>query len=273
VLIDGMKARLTNISGTFSIPRQGTLTFDYLFYNSRPVVQRQYWQVYKLDLSNPRMRTMAETFHAQFADPGRYDFFLGIEYNGTPLDETEVGDKNWNIPNSGILKFKSCYFRKKPPLSDREFVSFLQQVSCQNSELLKLEMLHMTSQGNFFVTVTMLGILTHEFTTVQSQKECVRLMYPYISDTHLEEDVRLILEKSTLDRHVWVSILNAGKFGKVYKDEDSRRGTPNLTLPPIKKHSFHSQLSFKGFNHVEEKRDYLGTQNDRVQLKTLHYSS
>ena len=224
VLIDGMKARLKNISGEFAIPKRGILTFDYLYYHTRAVVQRMYWQPYKFDLADKRQRQMCITFHGQCADPGRFDFFLSVSHDGKMLELKNVQEATWMVPKTGMLEFESCYFRKKPPLSNREFRSLLQEVSCQNSELLKLDILSMSCMGKFFVTAAMVGMLCRTFGTIEGQRDAVHTMLPFLSDLHLEKDVREMLQRSTADRHLWVPILRIGNLGKVKQ---------GIVLPPL----------------------------------------
>ena len=106
------------------------------------------------------------------------------------------------------------YFRKRPQLTDREFKSFLQEVRCQNSEMLKLEMLHMSCQGKFYLTIAHIGVLTKEFKTIQGQRDCVRIIIKNLSETHFEKDLYKILENSKAEVDLWIDIIELGKVGK-----------------------------------------------------------
>ena len=119
------------------------------------------------------------------------------------------------VPKSGQFTFESCYFRKKPQLSDREFRSLLQEVSCQNSELLKLDILSMSCMGSFYVTAAMIGMLCRAFHTIEGQREAVHTLLPFISDLHVEKDVKEMLLESKAERDLWVPIIEIGNLGKV----------------------------------------------------------
>ena len=83
------------------------------------------------------------------------------------IDPQKAHTLEWKVPKTGMLEIETIYFRKRPLLTDREFKSFLQEVRCQNSEMLKLEMLHMSCQGKFYLSVAMIGTLAKEFETIQ----------------------------------------------------------------------------------------------------------
>ena len=246
-LIDGKIARLVNIEGKPYIPKQGHLQFDYLYYLPRAVVDRMYRQQYAIDLNDKRQYMLAETLYAQFLDHGRYDTILNMKHVNignsilnagscepdehllTQSEKAEHGDEgggyeiidpekarrsSWAVPKTGTLELETFYFRKRPLLTDREFKSFLQEVRCQNSEMLKLEMLHMSCQGKFYLNIAMIGKLAREFRSIQGQRDCVSVAIKNLSEIHCQDDLYNLLENSRADVDLWVSIVELGKLGK-----------------------------------------------------------
>jgi hypothetical protein len=246
-LIDGKIARLVNIEGKPYIPKRGLLQFDYLYYIPRVVVNRMYRQDYAIDLNDKRQYMLAQTLYAQFVDRGRYDTILnmkhtnignsilnaggceankhldvsknaehgGDEGGGYEIIDPETARKSsWAVPKTGTLELEVLYFRKRPLLTDREFKSFVQEVRCQNSEMLKLEMLRMSCEGKFYLSIAMIGKLAREFRSIQGQRDCVSVTIKNLSEIHCQDDLYNLLENSRADVDLWVSIVELGKLGK-----------------------------------------------------------
>ena len=211
-----------------------------------------YRQTYVMDLNDQRQYTLAQTLLAQSADSGRYDTILHMKYKNVGESILNGGSSNnhdndtnndlahahsgassinssdgfenidiekanklkWPIPKTGILEMEMLYFRERQLLTDREFKSFLQEVRCQNSEMLKLEMLRMSCQGSFYLSVAMIGTLAKEFQTIQGQRDCVSILLKNLSEIQFELDLYELLQNSRAEINLWIDIVELGKLGK-----------------------------------------------------------